>query len=250
MPPLSLRQPEADHGGGANVPLHIAIIMDGNRRWARARGKLPVFGHRQGAEAVRRTIEACCDIGIPYLTLFAFSSENWGRPAGEVFELMNLLRFYLRKEIDALHKNGVRVRIIGNREGLDADIRQLIERAETKTQGNQRLNLIVALNYGARDEIIEASRHLARQAVSGLIDPDAIDERAFAGALSTEGIPDPDLLIRTSGEQRISNFLLWQMAYTEFVFVDAAWPDFDRKILDAALEQFGNRERRFGAAAG
>lgn len=250
MPPLSLRQLETEEGDSVALPLHVAIIMDGNRRWARSRGKLPVFGHRQGAETVRRTIEACCELGIRYLTLFAFSSENWARPAGEVFELMNLLRFYLRKEIDALHKNGVRVRVIGDRTRLDTDICQLIERAENKTAANQRLDLIVALNYGARHEIVEAARKLAHQAARGEIDPDAIDEQRFDQALSTSGIPDPDLLIRTSGEQRISNFLLWQLAYTEFVFVNAPWPDFDRSHFDAALEQYSVRERRYGARAG
>lgn len=221
--------------------------MDGNRRWAKARGKLPIFGHRQGAESVRRTIESCCDIGIRYLTLFAFSSENWQRPQEEVFELMNLLRFYLRKEIDALHKNGVRVRIIGDRDRLDADIRQLIERAESKTAGNQRMTLVVALNYGARFEIVEAARQLAQQVAAGELDPDQIDEQRFDRALSTQGLPDPDLLIRTSGEQRISNFLLWQLAYTELVFVDCAWPDFDREQFDWALAQYSKRERRYGA---
>lgn len=250
MPPLSLRQPETIEGGNSTPPLHVAIIMDGNRRWARAHGKLPIFGHRQGAETVRRTIESCCEIGIRYLTLFAFSSENWLRPAGEVFELMNLLRFYLRKEIEALHKNGVRVRVIGDRTRLDTDICQLIERAERKTIGNQRLDLIIALNYGARSEIVEAARALARQAARGEIDPEAIDEPLFDRALSTNGIPDPDLLIRTSGEQRVSNFLLWQLAYTEFVFVDAPWPDFGREDFHAALAQYNLRERRYGASVG
>ena len=250
MPPVPLRRPELETGGTPTVPLHIAIIMDGNRRWARARGHLSVFGHRQGAESVRRAIEGCCDLGVRYLTLFAFSSENWARPKGEVSELMNLLRFYLRKEVDALHKNGVRVRVIGDREGLATDIRQLIDHAESKTQGNKRLDLIVAINYGSRGEIARAARALAKRAAAGELDPNQIDERLFASALFTEGVPDPDLLIRTSGEQRVSNFLLWQLAYTEFVFVEAAWPDFDRNHLVAAIEQYGARERRFGACAG
>lgn len=250
MPPQTLRLQEPELSGVGAVPLHVAIIMDGNRRWARARGKPPVFGHRQGAESVRRTIERCRDVGVRYLTLFAFSSENWARPPSEVRDLMNLLRFYLRKELDALHKNGVRVRIIGNRDQLDADIQQLIERGERKTAGNQHLDLIVALNYGSRHEIADTAKRLAKRVEAGELSADRIDERMFGQSLSTVGIPDPDLLIRTSGEQRISNFLLWQLAYTEFVFLDTAWPDFDHAQLDAAIEQFGLRERRFGARAG
>ena len=250
MPPLTVRQSETDRGQDSALPYHIAIIMDGNRRWARARGKLPIFGHRQGAESVRRAIEGCCDLGVRYLTLFAFSSENWARPQGEVHELMNLLRFYLRKEVDSLHKNGVRVRVIGHRDDLDADIRQLIERAENKTAGNQRLTLVVALNYGSRREIVQAARSLARQVADGELAVEDIDERKFEMALTTHSIPDPDLLIRTSGEQRISNFLLWQLAYTEFVFVDAPWPEFDKSHLQAAIAQFAQRERRYGACAG
>jgi len=246
----TLRLPESEFSGTHAIPLHVAIIMDGNRRWARARGKPPVFGHRQGAESVRRTIERCRELGVRYLTLFAFSSENWARPPSEVRDLMNLLRFYLRKELDALHKNGVRVRIIGDRDELDGDIQQLIERGERKTAGNQHLDLIVALNYGSRREIAQAARRLAERVASGELSADRIDERQFSQALSTVGIPDPDLLIRTSGEQRVSNFLLWQLAYTEFVFLDTAWPDFDHAHLDAAIAQFGQRERRFGARAG
>lgn len=224
--------------------------MDGNRRWARARGMPPVFGHRQGADAVRRAVEACGNLGIRYLTLYAFSSENWQRPAGEVTELMNLLRFYLRKEIEALHKNGVRLRVIGDRSRLDRDILELIDNAESLTREHQALELIVALNYGARDEILRATRRLAAAAVAGEVTPEAIDHRQFAAALDTSGVPDPDLLIRTSGEQRISNFLLWQLAYTELVFLDVHWPDFSEEHLRAALAEFGRRERRYGACAG
>ena len=231
-------------------PAHVAIIMDGNRRWARARGMPPIYGHRQGAESVRRAVEGCCTLGIRYLTLYAFSSENWRRPLGEVGGLMNLLRFYLQKEIGSLHENGVRVRVIGDRSRLEPDIRKLIEGAEELTLGNERLTLIVALSYGGRDELVRAARTLAGRVAEGVLDPEAIDEACIAGALYTAGIPDPDLLIRTSGEQRISNFLLWQLAYAEFVFLDIAWPEFTEAHLREAIEQFGERERRYGACAG
>ncbi|HRY22766.1 MAG: isoprenyl transferase [Geminicoccaceae bacterium] len=236
--------------GASAAPVHVAIIMDGNRRWARARGMPPVFGHRRGADAVRRAVEACGNLGVRYLTLYAFSSENWQRPAGEVTELMNLLRFYLRKEIEALHRNGVRLRVIGDRSRLDRDILELIDNAEALTREHQALELIVALNYGARDEIVRATRRLAAAAVAGELAPETIDHGQFAAALDTSGVPDPDLLIRTSGEQRISNFLLWQLAYTELVFLDVHWPDFSEEHLRLALEEFGRRERRYGACAG
>ncbi|MCB2010393.1 MAG: di-trans,poly-cis-decaprenylcistransferase [Geminicoccaceae bacterium] len=224
--------------------------MDGNRRWARARGMPPIYGHKHGAESVRRAVEGCCRLGVRYLTLYAFSSENWRRPMGEVGELMNLLRFYLQKEINALHANGVRVRIIGDRERLDADIRDLIERAEAKTRANERLTLLVALSYGGRDEIVHAAGSIAREVAAGRLDPSSIDEAKVAEYLYTAGIPDPDLLIRTSGEQRISNFLLWQLAYTEFVFLDIAWPEFSEEHLRDAIELYSVRERRYGARPG
>jgi undecaprenyl diphosphate synthase len=227
----------------------VAIIMDGNRRWARARGMPPVFGHRQGAEAVRRSVEGCIGIGIRYLTLYAFSSENWGRPVVEVGELMNLLRLYLRREIDSLDRNGVRVRVIGEREALATDIRRLIDDAEQRTRDNARLDLIVALNYGARAELVRACRKLAAEVKAGRLEPGAIDDARLAAALDTAGTPDPDLLIRTSGEQRISNFLLWQLAYTEMVFLPVRWPDFDEEHLRAAVAEYARRERRYGAAA-
>jgi undecaprenyl diphosphate synthase len=249
MAPVALNpQPRPDDG--ATPPRHVAIIMDGNRRWARSRGMPPAYGHRQGAEAVRRTIEGCVRLGIRYLTLYAFSSENWARPRGEVGELMNLLRLYLRREINSLDRNGVRVRIIGEREALDPDIRALIAQAEARTRGNARLDLIVALNYGGRRELVRAAQHLARDVQAGLLAPEAIDEAGFAACLETAGIPDPDLLVRTSGEQRISNFLLWQLAYTELVFVPVSWPDFTEEHLRAAVVEFARRERRYGAAAG
>lgn len=232
------------------LPVHVAIIMDGNRRWARARGRPPVFGHRRGADAVRRAVEACGSLGIRYLTLFAFSSENWQRPAVEVNELMGLLRFYLRKEIDSLHKNEIRLRVIGDRTRLDRDILELIDNAERLTAAHQRLDLIIALNYGARDEIVRATQRLAAAALKGEVLPEAIDHRLFAAALDTTGVPDPDLLIRTSGEQRISNFLLWQLAYTELVFLETHWPDFAEEHLRRAIAEYGRRERRYGANAG
>ena len=232
------------------TPAHVAIIMDGNRRWARSRGMPPVYGHRRGADAVRRAVEACGREGVRYLTLFAFSSENWRRPAGEIGDLMNLLRIYLRREIDDLARNDVRLRVIGDRTGLAPDIRDMIAGAEERTRDNRRLNVVIALNYGSRQEIVEAARRLAREAVAGRLDPDAIDEAALSARLGTAGIPDPDLLIRTSGEQRISNFLLWQLAYTELVFVPVSWPEFGEEHLQEALREYQRRERRYGASAG
>ena len=234
----------------AAPPQHVAIIMDGNRRWARSRGMPPTYGHRRGAEAVRRAVEACAKEGIRYLTLFAFSSENWRRPASEVGDLMDLLRVYLRRELNELCRNGIQLRVIGDRGGLPDDIRTLIEETEAMSRDNQRVIVIMALNYGSRREITEAARHLASEAQAGRLDPERIDEQLFAGCLSTAGIPDPDLLIRTSGEQRISNFLLWQLAYTELVFVPVAWPDFSEQHLWDAVAEFARRERRYGAAAG
>ena len=234
----------------ASPPLHVAIIMDGNRRWARSRGMPPAYGHRRGAEAVRRVVEACAKAGVRYLTLFAFSSENWARPAAEVGDLMDLLRVYLRRELAELCRNGVQLRVIGERAGLPPDIRSLIEETEAVSRDNQRVIVIMALNYGSRREIALAARRLAVEAQAGRLDPARIDEDLFAQHLSTAGIPDPDLLIRTSGEQRISNFLLWQLAYTELVFVPCSWPDFDEAKLHDALREYHRRERRYGASAG
>lgn len=241
--------PSTASGAPSSVPVHVAIIMDGNRRWARARGMPGVVGHRRGADSVRRAIRAAVREGVRYLTLFAFSSENWRRPAFEVGELMNLLRYYLRKELSELHKEGVRVRVIGERARLADDIRVLLSEAETLTAGNRRLDLVLALNYGARWEITEAVRQLVTAAKAGHLDETAVDEDLITRHLSTADIPDPDLLIRTSGEQRISNFLLWQLAYTEIVFLDVAWPDFDEQHFRAALAEFARRERRYGASS-
>ena len=235
-------------GGAGRPPAHVAIIMDGNGRWAKARGLPRVAGHRRGADAVRRTIRAASEIGVRYLTLFGFSSENWKRPATEVDDLMGLLRHYLRAELAELHRNGVRIRIIGDRTRLAPDIVALIENAETTTSTNAGLTLIVALSYGARAEIARAARTLAGRVVAGEMSLDDVDEDAVSGALWTAGIPDPDLLIRSSGEKRLSNFLLWQCAYAEFVFVDTLWPDFGKDDLVAAIDEFHRRERRYGAA--
>ena len=228
-------------------PKHVAVIMDGNGRWAKARGLPRTAGHRKGVEAVRRTVEAARELGIPYLTMFGFSSENWRRPEGEVFDLMQLLRFYLRSEIAELHKNGVRLRVIGDRSKLSGDIVTMIEKAEELTRGNTELNLIIALSYGSRQEIADAARQMVRDALEGRLRPEDVTEESFSARLLTRDIPDPDLLIRTSGEQRISNFLLWQSAYTELVFVDTLWPDFTKRDLEDAIREFNQRDRRYGA---
>jgi undecaprenyl diphosphate synthase len=231
-------------------PAHVAIIMDGNGRWAKARGLPRVAGHRRGGEAVRRAVIAAAELGISYLTLFGFSSENWKRPAHEVDDLMTLLRHYLRGEVAELHRNNVRVRVIGDRERLAPDIVTLIDNTEALTAGNTGLRLSVALSYGGRAEIAGAARRIAEAAMAGRLRPDQIDETVFARYLLTADMPDPDLVIRTSGEQRLSNFLLWQTAYSEFVFIDTLWPDFTKTDLERALSEFRGRERRYGATAG
>ncbi|MFQ5938698.1 MAG: isoprenyl transferase [Alphaproteobacteria bacterium] len=238
------------HSDSLPPPVHVAIIMDGNGRWAQARGLPRTEGHRQGAEAVRRTVNCAGNLGISYLTLYGFSSENWKRSAAEIGDLMGLLRLYLRSEIAELHKNGIRLKVIGNRERLDPDIVALIEDAERRTEGNTALNLTVALSYGSRSEIAMAARRLAEQAVAARLDPADIDMEMFARHLETVGMPDPDLVIRTSGEKRLSNFLLWQSAYAELVFVDTLWPDFDERDLENAIQEFHRRERRYGTASG
>jgi undecaprenyl diphosphate synthase len=227
-------------------PNHVAIIMDGTGRWAKARGLPRVAGHRRGADAVRRVVRGAGELGIPVLTLFAFSTENWTRPADEVNDLMGLLRHYLRNELDELHKNGARLRVIGNREGLASDIVRDISDAENMTLGNSRIDVNICINYGARAEILHAIRSLARQVAAGELTADRIDEDRFESELLTSGVPDPDLLIRTSGEQRISNFMLWQCAYAELVFVDTLWPDFGKEHLEQAIAEFRRRERRYG----
>lgn len=231
---------------GTSGPQHVAIIMDGNGRWAKARGLPRVAGHRRGADAVRRVVRGAGELGIPVLTLFAFSTENWTRPADEVADLMGLLRHYLRSELDELRKNGARLKVIGNRDGLAADIVRDIADAEKETAANARIDVNICINYGSRDEIVRAARSLARRVESGELTADRIDEAGFERELLTAGVPDPDLLIRTSGEQRISNFLLWQCAYAELVFVDTLWPDFGKEHLEQAVAEFRRRERRYG----
>ncbi|MFC0218407.1 isoprenyl transferase [Pseudochelatococcus lubricantis] len=221
--------------------------MDGNGRWARARG-LPRFkGHHSGVEAVRRTVRAATELGIRYLTIYSFSSENWRRPAAEVAELMGLLKLFIRRDLADLVRNDVRVRIIGDRAGLSADIVALLDEAQDRTADNTGLTLTVAFNYGGRQEVVRAVRVLAEKVVRGEIAPGDITEEMLDEHLDTAGIPDPDLVIRTSGEQRLSNFLLWQAAYAELVFMPIYWPDFDRAALEAAIAEFRRRERRFGS---
>ena len=225
--------------GGAGVPRHVAIIMDGNGRWAKKRFLPRIAGHRAGVEAVRRAVEAAPLLGIEVLTLYAFSSENWKRPADEVNDLMGLLKRYLQSEIDELDRNGVRVRYIGDPHRLSADVRALLDKSVTRTAGNSKLTLVLALNYGSQDEIVRA----VRQLVADGVEPTA---EAIEARLDTADLPLPDLIIRTSGEQRLSNFLLWQAAYAELIFTDDLWPDFDRASLERAIAEFGRRERRFG----
>lgn len=233
----------------SGVPRHVGIIMDGNGRWAAARGLPRALGHKAGAEAARRAVEAAGEAGIGWLTLFAFSSENWQRPAEEVRDLTALMRHYLKTEVARLVKEGVRLRIIGERERFGAETMRLIASAEAATAGGTRLNLNVALSYGGRAEIAAAAREIARRAAAGTLDPETVDQTMFGGFLGTAGMPDADLIIRTSGEQRISNFLLWQAAYAEFVFQDVLWPDWGAAHLAEALGAYARRERRFGARA-
>lgn len=229
-----------------STPAHVAIIMDGNGRWAKARGLPRLAGHRAGVEALRRTVRAAPELGIRWLTVYAFSSENWSRPTSEVNDLMGLLKLFIRRDLADLHHAGVRVRVIGDRQTLQLDIRALLEEAEMLTAGNTKFNLVVAFNYGSRDEIVRAVRTLAAAAASGEIEPAAITAETMSAALDTSDVPDPDLVIRTSGEIRLSNFLLWQAAYSELVFLPCYWPDFSREHLAEALAQFAARERRFG----
>jgi undecaprenyl diphosphate synthase len=240
-------EPAVSSGQIVQPPRHVAIIMDGNGRWAKSRGLPRAAGHRAGADAVRRTVEAARQLGLDYLTLYAFSAENWKRPLGEVTDLMGLLRLYLRSEIATLHKNGIRFRVIGDRSRLGKDILSLIDDVENMTKDNTAMTLLLALSYGGRQEIIEAAKTLAREAAAGRLDPEAIDESKFDQTLYTAGIPDPDLVIRTSGEKRISNFLLWQSAYSEYVFLDVLWPDFGHAEIQWAIDEFLRRERRYGA---
>ncbi len=228
------------------MPRHVAIIMDGNGRWAKERGLPRAIGHSKGVEAVRRTVRAAIEAGIEYLTIYSFSSENWSRPADEIDDLMGLIKRFIRRDLVELHQNGVAIRVIGERAGLEVEMRGLIEEAERLTARNTALNLVVAFNYGARAEIVMAARTLAEQVAAGKLSPAQITERLIADSLDTRGIPDPDLLIRTSGELRLSNFLLWQSAYTEFVFLDSYWPEFGRELLLQAIAEYHSRDRRYG----
>jgi undecaprenyl diphosphate synthase len=231
---------------GGEVPRHVAIIMDGNGRWAKQRGLPRVAGHKAGAEAVRRAMQSAVDHGVEVLTLYAFSSENWKRSDEEIADLTGLMRFYLERELATLHKEGVKLRLIGDYSAFGSELVERLERAIEHTAQNQRLTLVVALNYGSRAEIAAAARSIARKAVEGEIAAAAIDESAVAAELQTKGLPELDLLIRTSGEERLSNFLLWQAAYAELMFVDTLWPDFGEDEFAQALERFAARERRFG----
>jgi undecaprenyl diphosphate synthase len=233
-------------GGGRTVPRHVAIIMDGNGRWAQQRGLPRVAGHRAGAEAVRRALQAAADHGVEVLTIYAFSSENWRRSTEEISDLTALMRFYLERELKTLEKERVRLKLIGDHQAFGPELAERLERAVERTASNTRLTLVIALNYGSRAEIAAAARTLAEQAASGAIEPNDIDERSIAEQLQTRELPDLDLLIRTSGEVRLSNFLLWQAAYAELLFLDTLWPDFDEQIFAEALEQFASRQRRFG----
>lgn len=235
---------------GSQVPSHVAIIMDGNGRWAAGRGLPRVAGHRAGVQAVRRTIQAAIHHGVSWLTLYAFSSENWRRPAAEITDLTGLLRRFIKSELAELGREGVRLRFIGDRTRFDSEIQAELARAEVATVSNTRLNLIVALSYGSRGEIVAAAHAAIAAFAAGRLDPAKLDETMFAGLLSTHGIPDPDLILRTSGELRLSNFLLWQSAYAELVFTEVLWPDFDAAHFAEALAEYGRRERRFGARPG
>ncbi|MFM1813642.1 MAG: undecaprenyl pyrophosphate synthase [Pseudomonadota bacterium] len=228
------------------APRHVAIIMDGNGRWANARGLPRSLGHREGVEAVRRTVRAAIEIGIEYLTLYSFSSENWSRPAAEIDDLMGLMKRFIRRDLAELHQFGVRIMVIGERENVDPELIALIDEAKVLTKNNKALDLIIAFNYGSRGEIVRAARRLARRVSAGELDPEEITQETIGAELDTAGVPDPELLIRTSGEIRLSNFLLWQAAYTEFVFLDACWPSFDRELLEKAIAEYRGRDRRFG----
>lgn len=225
---------------------HIAIIMDGNGRWAKKRGLPRSVGHKKGAETVKEITRAAGEMGVKYLTLYAFSTENWQRPAEEVETLMGLLREYLKSDLKELQENGVRIIFIGERSMLPADIVESMSKLEEETIGNDKMTLCVALSYGSRQEIVQAARKIAVLAKRGDIAPEDVDAKMFAGLLYTKDIPDPDLVIRTSGEQRVSNYLLWQIAYAEFYFTDVLWPDFDRKCLEDIIKNFNARERRYG----
>ena len=232
-----------------DLPGHVAIIMDGNGRWAASRGLPRAEGHRRGVEALRRVVRAAGELGIHTLTIFSFSSENWSRPASEIGDLFGLLKRFIRNDLATLHRDGVCVRVIGERDGLEPDIRGLLGEAEDLTRGNTKMTLVVAFNYGSRQEIANAAQRLAQEVADGKRDPKSITPEALGSYLDAPDIPDPDLIIRTSGEQRLSNFLMWQAAYSELVFVPIHWPDFDKAALEGAIAEYARRERRFGGLA-
>ncbi len=236
----------AASGSGFAPPRHIALIMDGNGRWAAERGLPRIEGHRRGVEALRRTVRAAGDLGVEIMTIYSFSAENWSRPASEISDLMGLLRRFIRNDLAELHKSNVRVRIIGERRGLDPEIRRLLEESEELTRHNSGLLLVVAFNYGGRQEIARAAERIAALVKAGTMQPEDVNADSIGRHLDAADLPDPDLVIRTSGEQRLSNFLLWQSAYSEFVFVPVYWPEFDRTALETAIAEYRRRERRFG----
>lgn len=245
--------PASDVSGHSSVsshdPQHVAIIMDGNGRWAKKRGLPRSAGHERGVEALRRTVEAAGDLGLTYLTVFSFSTENWRRPASEINALFGLLKAYVKRDLNRLAEEGIRVRVLGNRNGVPEDVGALIDKAEQQTAGNSKRFLNIAFNYGGREEILRAMMRLAARVQAGELTSQEISETVMSNALDTSGMPDPDLLIRTSGEYRLSNFLLWQAAYAELVFTDVLWPDFGRDELEAAIETYRKRERRYGAVS-
>jgi undecaprenyl diphosphate synthase len=244
--PQQQPRPDGERETGGALPRHVAIIMDGNGRWAASRGLGRAFGHRQGVEAVRRTARAAAELGIAYLTIYSFSSENWSRPADEIGELMGLMKRFIRCDLAELHQNGVRIRVIGERDRVDPELMALIDEACELTAANTGLVLIIAFNYGSRGEIAKAARRLAADVGAGRLRVEDVTAERMSAALDTAGIPDPDLLIRTSGEVRLSNFLLWQLAYTELVFLDINWPEFGKAELEQAISVYRKRERRFG----
>lgn len=248
MKPIALTGDTEDRN--CPVPSHVGIIMDGNGRWAAARGMPRGFGHKAGVDAVRKTVRAAAELGIQHVTLYAFSSENWARPAQEVRDLLGLMKLFITRDLAELCANGVRIRVIGDRQGLSADILRLVETAEIRSRDNSKLNLNIAFNYGGRDEIRRAFVKLAAQVVEQGLDPASISEADIGAALDTGAQPDPDLLIRTSGEMRLSNFMLWQAAYSEFVFLPCMWPDFDKSWLVQAIDEYSSRTRRYGGVHG
>ena len=237
---------EAEAASATSVPRHVAIIMDGNGRWAKARGLPRSAGHRAGAEAARKALRAAGEAGVECLTLYAFSSENWRRPKAEIADLTGLLRFYVQKELNALHREGIRLRILGDHTAFESDVARMVDEAVAKTANNDRMTLAIALNYGSRGELVGAARRLAQDVAEGRLAPEQIDETRIDGALDTHGLPPLDLVIRTSGERRLSNFLLWQAAYAELLFIDTLWPDFNDETMAKALADYAQRDRRYG----